>query len=130
MIDESVFRQSFPVFADQDVYPTAQFNFWLKFSKKMMDECRWADLYDEGQMLFVAHYLVLYAREVDAVNNSGAEYAGQVQGVETSKSVDKVSVSLDVSKIMFDDAGHWNLTTYGIQFYQLMQMVGMGGIQL
>lgn len=130
MINESDFRQAFPVFADLDVYPTAQFNFWLKFSNKMMNECRWADLYDEGQMLFVAHYLVLYARENEAINNSGAEYAGQVQGIETSKSVDKVSVSLDVSKITLDDAGHWNLTTYGIQFYQLLSMIGMGGVQL
>lgn len=130
MISESDFRQAFPVFADKDVYPTAQFNFWLNFSKKMLNECRWADLYDEGQMLFVAHYLVLYAREAEATSNGDSANAGQVQGVETSKSVDKVSMSFDVSKITLDDAGHWNMTTYGIQFYQLLRMVGMGGVQL
>ncbi|MFV0410951.1 MAG: DUF4054 domain-containing protein [Paracoccus sp. (in: a-proteobacteria)] len=128
MINESDFRQVFPVFADDAVYPTAQFNFWLNFSKKMLNECRWADLYDEGQMLFVAHHLVLYAREKESVDSGGS--AGQVQGAVSSKSVDKVSVSFDVSSITLDNAGHWNLTTYGIRFYQLLLMVGMGGIQL
>lgn len=97
----------------------------------MLNECRWADLYDDGQMLFVAHYLVLYAREAEATSNGDdASFAGQVQGVETSKTVDKVSVSFDVSKVTLEDAGHWNMTTYGIQFFQLVQMVGMGGVQL
>lgn len=131
MINESDFREAFPVFADKDIYPTGQFNFWLNFSKKMLNECRWADLYDDGQMLFVAHYLVLYAREAETTSNGDdASFAGQVQGVETSKSVDKVSVSFDVSKVTLEDAGHWNMTTYGIQFFQLVQMVGMGGVQL
>jgi hypothetical protein len=64
----------------------------------MMNESRWADLYDEGQMLFVAHYLVLYAREAEATSNGDSANAGQVQGVETSKSIDKVSVSLMYQK--------------------------------
>ncbi|MDT1898627.1 DUF4054 domain-containing protein, partial [Acinetobacter baumannii] len=28
------------------------------------------------------------------------------------------------------DAGHWNQATWGVQFYQLLLMAGMGGIQL
>lgn len=37
---------------------------------------------------------------------------------------------MDVSGILITDAGHWNQTTWGVQFYQLMMMAGAGGIQL
>jgi hypothetical protein len=39
-----------------------------------------------------------------------------------------VSVSYDTAAVTLTDAGHWNATTYGIQFWQLQQMAGAGGI--
>ncbi|WP_338558120.1 DUF4054 domain-containing protein [Acinetobacter sp. KS-LM10] len=128
MLDESTFRQTMPVFADVDLYPSFQFNFYLKLGKKLLNECRWDDLLDEGLTFFIAHYLTLYARDMSFVDVGGI--AGKVVGNETSKSVDSVSKSMDVSGILNTDAGHWNQTTFGIQFYQLMQMIGAGGIQL
>lgn len=130
MLDELTFRQTFPVFTDNQIYPTAQFNFWLEIAVTQLNECRWADLYTHGLSLFVAHYLVLYAREAEAFAQAGASATGRVEGLETSKSVDKISVSMDVSAVSFADAGHWNQTTYGIQFYQLVRIVGAGGVQL
>lgn len=128
MLDESTFRQNMPMFADVDLYPSAQFNFYLKLGVKLLPESRWDDLLDDGLTFYVAHYLALYARDMAVVDVGGI--GGKVVGNETSKSVDSVSKSMDVSSVLNADAGHWNQTTYGIQFYQLMMMVGAGGIQL
>lgn len=128
MLDESTFRQTMPAFASVDDYPSTQFNFYLKLGAKLLPESRWDDLLDDGLTFFVAHYLVLYARDTAMVDIGGI--GGKVVGNETAKSIDGVSKSMDVSGVMITDAGHWNQTTYGIQFYQLMQMIGAGGIQL
>ncbi len=128
MLDESSFRESMPMFADTDLYPTAQFNFYLNMGKKLLPESRWDDLLDEGLTFFVAHYLTLYLRSMDAVDIGGD--AGHVVGNETSKSVDGVSYSVDVSSVSLADAGQWNQTTFGIQFLQLARMIGVGGVQL
>ncbi|WP_425917570.1 DUF4054 domain-containing protein [Acinetobacter sp. TSRC1-2] len=128
MLDESTFRQTMPAFASVDDYPSAQFNFYLKLGVKLLPESRWDDLLDDGLTFFIAHYLVLYARDMAFVDIGGI--GGKVIGNETSKSVDSVSKSMDVSAILNTEAGHWNQTTFGIQFYQLMQMIGAGGIQL
>lgn len=128
MLDESTFRQTMPMFADADQFPSAQFNLYLKLGMKLLPESRWDDLLDDGLTFYVAHYLTLYARDMAFVDVGG--FGGKVIGNETSKSVDGVSKSMDVSSVLNADAGHWNQTTYGIQFYQLMMMVGAGGIQL
>ncbi|MEX5443433.1 DUF4054 domain-containing protein [Acinetobacter schindleri] len=128
MLSESSFRESMPMFADVTLYPSAQFNFYLNLGKKLLPESRWDDLLDEGLTFFVAHYLTLYRRSMDAADIGGD--AGQVIGNETSKSIDGVSYSMDVSSVSLSDAGHWNQTTFGIQFLQLARMVGAGGIQL
>ena len=128
MLDESTFRQTMPAFTSVDDYPSAQFNFYLKLGVKLLPESRWDDLLDDGLTFYVAHYLTLYARDMAFVDVGGI--GGKVVGNETSKSVDGVSKSMDVSSVLIAEAGHWNQTTYGIQFYQLMMMVGAGGIQL
>ncbi|MDE9590297.1 DUF4054 domain-containing protein, partial [Xenorhabdus bovienii] len=51
-------------------------------------------------------------------------------GVVTSKSVDKVSVGYDTSGIINPDAGFWNNTAYGREFYWWWSMFGAGGRQL
>ncbi|EFF82115.1 DUF4054 domain-containing protein [Acinetobacter haemolyticus] len=128
MIDEQSFREEMPVFADSAQYPTFQFNFYLNLGKKLLNEDRWEDLLDYGLTLFIAHYLTLYKRGIDAASVGGD--AGKVVGNETSKAVDSVSKSMDVSGVTIADAGHWNQTTWGVQFYQLMMMVGAGGVQI
>lgn len=127
MLTEAAFRQSFPVFADANVYLPQRVAFWLALGAKLLPESRWDDLHDYGLSLFLAHHLTLDARAEEA---ACAGTTGQVTGIETSKSVDSVSVSMDVGSITLANAGHWNQTTYGIQLYQMAQMVGAGGIQL
>lgn len=128
MIDESSFRLNMPMFASVADYPAAQFEYYLKLGVKLLPERRWDDLLDDGLTFFVAHYLVLNQRAMLAAD-IGAD-PGKVTGNETSKSVDGVSKSMDVSSISLEDGGHWNQTTFGIQFLQLARMVGAGGVQL
>lgn len=128
MLSESSFRESMPMFADVSLYPSAQFNFYLNMGKKLLPESRWDDLLDEGLTFYIAHYLTLYERSMLASDVGGD--VGKVVGNETSKSVDSVSKSMDVSSVSLTDAGHWNQTTFGIQFLQLARMIGAGGIQL
>ncbi|WP_291348097.1 MULTISPECIES: DUF4054 domain-containing protein [unclassified Acinetobacter] len=128
MISESSFREQMPFFADAAQYPSFQFNFYLNLGKKLLNVDRWEDLLDYGLTLFIAHYLTLYKRGMDAASVGGD--AGKIVGNETSKAVDSVSKSMDVSGVIIADAGHWNQTTWGVQFYQLMMMAGAGGVQL
>lgn len=130
MVTESDIRNNWPAFADMAAFPPAQFTFYLNFAKKRVNETRWADLYDEGITFFVLHYLVLHARTMDQLDAGGPATIGKIVGAESAKSVEKASASYDVASVSFADAGHWNQTTYGVQFYQLSQLVGMGGIQL
>lgn len=87
----------------------------------------WGDDLDDGSMLYIAHNLVLARRNAKgaATDNLGAS-AGPI----ASKGVGAVSVSYDVAAGTIEGAGAYNLTTYGVQFYQLMMMYGAGGVQL
>jgi hypothetical protein len=53
-----------------------------------------------------------------------------VAGPIASKSVGGVSISYDVGAVTIENAGHWNGSQYGIQFYQLAMIVGAGVTQL
>lgn len=130
MLDETTFRQSLPEFASTDDYPSFNVQMYLRIGRKMLPESRWEDCLDDGLTLYVAHYLVLYSRNRSASETVGPDGVGNVVGVETAKSVDGISVSMDVGAVTFADAGHWNQTSYGVQLYQLALMFGAGGIQL
>jgi len=125
MADLASFRADFPEFAAS---PDARVNFWLVIASKMLNVDRWGDLIDHGQELFVAHHLALDAENAAAAALGGA--VGQNAGPLSSQSVDKVSEAFDTGVSSIADAGHWNLTTYGTQFYALWRMMGVGGIQL
>lgn len=124
------FRAAFPEFggATTSSYPDPEVQFWLDLSAKLLDQTRWADLYDFGQQLFMAHNLALgFTSKADSASGLAP---GQVKGAVTAASVDKVSYSRDASSVMLPDAGHWNLTTYGIRYKQLVRMVGAGPYQV
>lgn len=124
------FRAAFPEFGGPSTttYPDPEVQFYLDLGTKLLDVGRWADLFDYGQQLFVAHNLALSFTSKAAAANG--QQPGQVTGAVTSASVDKVSYSRDASSIMLTDAGHWNLTTYGIRYKQLVRMIGAGPYQV
>jgi len=122
------FRADFPEFADPTKYSDASVEFWLTVSVSLVNPDRWGVLTDQGIELCTAHHLVLAARDQASASVGGIP--GQVNGPQSSKAVDKVSASYDTGAATIDDAGMWNLTTYGVRFLTLARLMGAGGMQL
>lgn len=124
----TTFREHFPEFGDDAVYPDAQVNFFLGLGLSLLNADRWGDSLGYGLELFTAHHLALSARDQAAAEAGGVP--GVATGPQSSKSVDKVSVSYDTGATTYEGAAFWNMTSYGIRFYQLARLMGAGGIQL
>lgn len=124
----SDFTAAFPEFSNTVAYPEASFSFWQGIAALRLPPDRWAELLDHGSMLFIAHNMAVQRRNAKAAAKGSA--LGQVEGPTTAKSIDKLSKSQDASAVTVEGAGDWNATTYGIQFWQLAQMIGAGGLQL
>lgn len=122
----ATFRQRYPEFACIDTYTPSQVNFYLDQAYLMLNATRWGRQLDMAAELYTAHHLSLEARAQMAAA-AGAP-AGATEGITSSKSVDKVSVSKDVGAVTEADAGHWNSTVYGTRLYRLIKMFGAGGV--
>ena len=121
------FRTIFPEFSSELIYSDARITYWSNLAEDRLNKTRLEKLYWNAVYLYTAHYLVLQQRDIKAAENG--EIPGFVMGIASSKSVGSVSVSY--SNIAgWADLGFWSLTTYGLQLYELMQMYGMGAIQL
>jgi hypothetical protein len=121
------FRNTFPEFSNVGVYTNARISYWSDLAEDRLNKNRLQKLYWNAVYLYTAHYLVLQQRDIRAAENG--EIPGLLMGVASSKSVGSVSVSYS-NIVSWADAGFWSLTTYGLQLYDLMQMYGMGAIQL
>ncbi len=124
----SDFRRDFPQFSDATKYPDPVISFRLNLADVLIDGSAMGDMFPYLAELFAAHYMVLHAADTAAGALGGA--GGATSGVVTSKSVDKVSVSYDNGSTLNADAGFWNFSRYGAEFWQMLQMFGYGGIQL
>lgn len=127
-MDAATFRTDFPEFSNTVTYTDAMVNFRLVLGAKLMDLTRWGDLFDPGLELYTAHYLALGRMAAQAAAIGAAP--GAVEGPITAKAVDKVSLARDAASVTLEGGGHWNSTIYGVQYYQLLRQVGMGGMQL
>jgi hypothetical protein len=126
---ESEFRTNFPEFTSTTNYTSAQIEFWRSIAELRLNEERWGDLLTHGMQLFVAHNLSLAYQE--SKNAAKGAAAGQsASGLKNNKSVGNVSVGYDTSSVAIKDAGNYNLTTYGRNFIELANLVGIGGLQL
>lgn len=123
------FRTDFPEFSDTTLYPDPSVNFYLGWADTLLNQDILGDQFVYLSELFTAHYTELRGRALmSASAGSGVNTSGG--GVLTSKSVDKVSAGYDVSGIIDPDAGFWNSTAYGREFYWWWSMFGAGGRQL
>ncbi|MBI6548595.1 DUF4054 domain-containing protein [Xenorhabdus lircayensis] len=122
------FRTDFPQFSDIQKFPNAQIQFRLNLADKQLDENRLGDMFVYLVELMVAHYMALWATDSRSMAVGGT--GGANSGVVSSKSVDKVSVSYNTGATLNPNAGFWNNTRYGSEFYELLMMFGAGGIQL
>ncbi|WGO83145.1 DUF4054 domain-containing protein [Arsenophonus apicola] len=123
------FRDDFPQFNDEVKFPDSQIQLRLNLADKFLSEnVSGSDVFPYWVGLFVAHYLTLYAMDAQYLKVGGL--AGSSSGVAASESVDKVSVSYDNSMTLNPNAGFWNNTRFGAEFYQWVLMFGAGGRQL
>lgn len=122
------FRGAFPAFADPAKYTEPEVTFWLGFAALRHNPDRWGDLLDLGVQLFVAHNLAL---EYNArLSQKAGQGAGAVVGALTSVTADKVSWTRDSAPATNPSDGHWNLTSYGMRWKEMVRLVGAGGLQI
>lgn len=121
-----VFRETFPEITE-DKYPDAAVRIRLSLADKFFAVDRFEDAEVRAHVmgLYAAHYLTAYGSTASSGNGNGGTL-----GVVASKSVDGASVSYDTSTGTEEGAGFWNMTAYGRELYQLMQIFGAGGIQI
>ncbi|HAM4388320.1 TPA: recombinase family protein [Escherichia coli] len=85
----SDFRRDFPQFADPAKYSEAQIQFRLNLADELLSEnVTGKKLFPYFAGLFVAHYMTLWAADSRAMLAGGS--GGSTNGVQSSKSVDKV----------------------------------------
>jgi len=121
-MDIATFRTNFTEFTDETKYPDAMLTFWMTVAGVYVSATKWAELYDIGMSLALAHYLVI------AGNNASSPGSGT--GLINSQSVGDVSAGYDTSSTIEDGAGNWNLTNYGQQFIRMARLVGGCAVQL
>ncbi|GJL36006.1 hypothetical protein TUM17576_28260 [Enterobacter hormaechei] len=122
------FRTDYPEFANETRYPDAIINRGLRKADAILDQNIQGSQFVELAELCTAHYAELGGKTLAAAAAGGVNTSSR--GVLTSKSVDKVSASYDVSGVVDPDAGFWNSTGSGSEFFWWWSMYGAGGRQL
>ena len=121
-------RTGFPEFADQTAYPDAFIQYWLTWAYLLLNPCRWGNILDLAAQLYAAHNLVEERRAYLESLKGGVP--GMAVGPVNSKNVKDVSVSYDISAVSEAEAGDWNQTIYGRRLWRMIEMAGMGPIQV
>jgi hypothetical protein len=123
------FRAAFPQFGE-DLFPDARVVFYLALAGKRLPAERWVDMLPEGTGLFVAHYLTLERAAAKAADGTGGIDVAAGPVIGSSKTVGGVSKAENragAAATGYMNAGQWNDTVYGKQFYELLLIVGAGG---
>ncbi|TXN33904.1 DUF4054 domain-containing protein [Methylobacterium sp. WL19] len=114
------FTAVFKEFSDITAYPDAAVTFWIGQAEASLPQSIATAQLDLATMLYVAHNLTLST--LGAAGGGAGAFAPT-----TSKSIDKVSKSMDPSLVMTAGAGIWNATAYGQRLYALLRSFGTGG---
>lgn len=121
------FRANFPEFIE-DNFPDSAVKIRLSLAAKFFSEDTWTDPEIRNHVigLYAAHFLKLEGSAAEGGHGGDNSALAQV----SSMSVDGASVSYDTNTSAEDGAGTWNLTAYGRELWQLMQLFGAGARQL
>ena len=126
--DATQFVTDFPEFNNATNYPVDSITFWLTVAALLVNAPLWGDLTNLGIELLAAHNLVMEAQSLR--QNANGAVVGIMQGPIASKGIDGVNVSYAVEAVKGEGAELYNLTTYGLRYWQLARMIGAGGLQL
>jgi hypothetical protein len=107
--------------------PDPMLDQFIALANSIVDADRWGPNWLFGMGLVVAHYATIYLQTtpVSGANAAQVVSAGRPTGIATSKSVDGLSVSYDLS---YSGAGMkgwdvWKSTMFGTQFAGLARLV-------
>ena len=123
------FYAFYPQFENQ--VPETVIQSFINLAQANINKERWHDSWSFGMALFIAHFLTLYVKTCGTDDNPDTNLlSGNVRGIQTSKSVDGVSISYDVSSVLteLDGWGSYKLTEYGIQLLTMARLLGKGGM--
>ena len=127
-MDVEGFRDNMPEFGDSTMFSDSRINRWLTLAYQQLRPEAWSATLDRGVELFVAHHLTVQQRAITAASQ-GLSF-GENAGPTSSKSVGPASISRDIGSVTFDGAGSYNTTSYGVEFFRLLLVAGMGGVQV
>jgi hypothetical protein len=113
------FIAALPEFSNSTTYPETAVNFWINIAYQQINPCRFGQNLDLAATYYVAHFMVLEAR--DAAAAATGKVVGEATGPVNSKSLDKASIGYDTTAAASKGAGQWNLTTYGQRLYAMMR---------
>ena len=122
------FRTAYPEFSDTGVYPDSLISGWAAVATAMVIPRAWKSQTALGINLYVAHEITLQAQSMNAANVGGTP--GNQSGPVNTKTVGSVTVGYDTNQSVEKNAGFFNLTVYGKQFWNLSRLFGMGAVQL
>lgn len=122
------FRQMFQEFEDPGVYRDLDINTYLALSAQLINPARFGRVTDFAVMLFVAHNLVIDAR--NRLKSLAGGIPGSVVGPTVSSTVGPISTTYDVTSTSIENEGFWGNTTYGKRLFQLIRNAGAGPVQI
>lgn len=124
----SEFVDDFPEFSDDVAFPVHRVSIRIDLSNVFVRTFGLSDtVVRHLRGLYTAHFLAAQGPSSDA---GTLEKGAQGSGIVSSKGVDGASISFDTSTGTEEGAGFWNLTLYGREYWQLIQMLGAGGVQI
>lgn len=114
--------------------PLPVMEMYLNLANASINKKRWHNSWEIGMCLFIAHFLTLYIESTSNPDSgaSGIIEAGRAKGLDTSMSVDGVSVSTDYGILAESVSGwaSWRATSYGQQLTALGKLMGKGGMMI
>lgn len=122
------FLNAYPEFSDPVAWPKSRVEMRLVLADSFVRTFGLCDSVAKHlKGLYTAHYLAAHGSSTA----SGTLVGGALgQGIVSSKGVDGASVSYDTATGSEEGAGFWNTTVYGREYWQLIQGLGAGGVQL
>lgn len=126
--DSGAFRVNFPEFADTVAYPQSQIDFWAGLGALLIRPSIWKNAWQQGMSLYVAHEITIAGQNSKIAASGGMP--GTSGGIANTKTVGSATVGYDSQSTSEENAGYWNLTNYGKQFYRLVRIFGAGCVQL
>ncbi len=133
----SDFYDVYPQFAsnsNNNLIPSTIVQMYIDLADACIKQSRWHSYWQIATGWFVAHFCTLYLQgTADPNGGAGAVLeAGKARGLDTSESVDGVSVSTEYNSIGQDLDGWaaWKLTIYGQQLATIGKLVGKGGMYI